>query len=60
MQFLEKKKIGNFYCKNGSFMVGTKIKKCRKSWKFWPFKKKKARIEILVFFGQLGTKIALN
>ena len=29
------KKNGNFYSKNGSFMVGTKIKKCRKFWKFW-------------------------
>ena len=30
-----RKKSRFFYCKNGSFMVGTKIKKCRKSWKYW-------------------------
>ena len=36
--------------------IGTKIKKCRKSWKFWPYLKKN---ELLVFFGAVGPQDAM-
>ena len=40
-------------------MVGTKIKKCRKSWKFWPYLEKYTKIELLVFFRPVGPQDAM-
>ena len=58
-----RKKNGIFYCKNGSFMVGTKIKKLSKILEslslFGHNTKNIPNIEILVFFDPVGPQDAM-